>query len=170
MSLFCPNCGSQNVEGTKFCRTCGANLSLVPQALTGQLPDERDPRRRRRRHRDEDRPPNLGHGITKTFMGLGFLFVALSVCFFFPGGKFWWFWMLIPAFGMLGKGVAEIVSAKTALTQLPGHQPTTASMPPRRQTGELPPEPPGYTLPPPSVTENTTRHLDPNKDRYPQSR
>jgi hypothetical protein len=167
--MYCPNCGSQNAEGTKFCRTCGANLSLVPQALTGQLPPEdRYSRRRRKRHGD-GRPPNLGHGITQTFTGLGFLFVALSISLFFPGGKFWWFWMLIPAFAMLGKGVAEIVSARTAWQQSHGNQ-TTANMPPRRQTGELPPEPPGFTLPPPSVTEDTTRHLDPNKDRYPQRR
>jgi hypothetical protein len=167
--MYCPNCGSQNAEGTKFCRTCGANLALVPQALTGQLVDERSRRRGRRRHRDEG-PPDLGHGITKSFMGLGFMFVAFSILLFMPAGRLWWFWMLIPAFGMLGKGVAEIVAARTAWQQTHGNQATPGAMPPKRQTGELPPEPPGYTLPPPSVTENTTRHLDPNKDRYPQSR
>ena len=167
--MFCPNCGSQNVEGTKFCRTCGANLSLVPQALTGQLPDEQDSRRRRKRHRGGDKPPNLAHGITRTFMGLGFLLVALAI-FISPGGRGWWWAMLFPAFSLIGQGVSEIVTAKAALQQLHGNPPTTTGTPPRRQTGELPPEPPGYTLPPPSVTENTTRHLDPNKDRYPQSR
>ena len=166
--MYCPNCGSQNAEGTKFCRTCGANLSLVPAALTGQLPDERDSRGRRKRRRGNS-PPNLGHGITRTFMGLGFILVALAILFS-PGGRGWWWAMLFPAFTLIGKGVAEIVSARTAWQQLHGNQTTTANMPPRRQTGELPPEPPGYTLPPVSVTENTTRHLDPNKDRYPQSR
>ena len=168
--MFCPNCGSQNADGTKFCRTCGANLSLVPQALTGQLTEDRHERRGRKRHRRDEGPPNLAHGINATFMGLGFLCVALSIALFFPGGRFWWFWLLIPAFTGLGRGVAEIVSAKTALNQMKGNQPTTASMPPRRVTGELPPEPPSYQMPPPSVTEQTTRHLDPNKDRYPQSR
>jgi hypothetical protein len=167
--MFCPNCGSQNATGTVYCRTCGANLSLVPQALSGQLSEERGPRKGRKRHREEG-PPNVAHGIHATFMGLGFLFVALSIALFFPGGKFWWFWMLIPSFGMLGKGVAELVSAKAAMKQMQGNSSTTAGMPPRRVTGELPPEPPGYQLPPPSVTEQTTRHLDPNKDRYPQSR
>ncbi|HKP11200.1 MAG TPA: zinc ribbon domain-containing protein [Blastocatellia bacterium] len=167
--MFCPNCGSQNADGTKFCRTCGANLSLVPQALTGQLTDDRETRRERKRRRS-DGPPNLAHGINKAFAGLGFLFAAMCIGLFFPGGRFWWFWMLIPAFGAIGKGVSEIVSAKMALKQMQGKPPTTADMPPRRVTGELPPEPPGFTLPPPSVTEHTTRHLDPNKDRYPQSR
>jgi hypothetical protein len=166
--MYCPNCGSQNAEGTKFCRTCGANLSLVPQALTGKLPEDLDSRRKRRRHRG-DSPPNLGHGITKTFMGLGFILVALAILAT-PGGRGWWWAMLFPAFSLIGKGVAEIVGAKTALKQMQGNQPPTVNMPPRRQTGELPPEPPSYKLPPPSVTENTTRHLDPEKDRYPQSR
>jgi hypothetical protein len=166
--MYCPNCGSQNAEGTKFCRTCGANLSLVPQALTGQLQTE-DRHSRRRRRRELDGPASLAHGITKSLMGFGFIIVALAILAS-PGGRGWWWAMLFPAFSLIGKGVAEIVSAKTALKQMQGNQPTTANMPPRRQTGELPPEPPGYTLPPASVTEQTTRHLDPNKDRYPQSR
>lgn len=163
--MFCPNCGSQNAEGTKFCRTCGANLSLVPQALTGELSNDRSSRRRRRR--EQEGPPNIGHGITKLFMGIGFIFVALGAWRFAPAGRLWWFWMLIPAFTMLGKGISEIITASITLKQMHGIQPTTAAMPPRRVTGELPPEPPAFQLPPPSVTEDTTRHLDPDKDRYP---
>jgi len=37
--MFCPKCASQNVEGASYCRACGANVSLVPQALNGQLPN-----------------------------------------------------------------------------------------------------------------------------------
>ncbi|HKQ04789.1 MAG TPA: zinc ribbon domain-containing protein [Blastocatellia bacterium] len=163
--MFCPNCGSQNADGTTYCRTCGSNLSLVPQALTGKLADDRDSRRKRRRHREEG-PPNLAKGLTHAFMGVGFFIVALAI-FFSPGGRGWWWAMLFPAFSLLGKGIAEIVSVRTAMQHLQNH-PTTNAMPPRRQTGELPPEPQGYTLPPPSVTEQTTRHLDADKDRYSQ--
>ena len=35
--MFCPKCAAQNIEGASFCRVCGANISLVPQALTGQI-------------------------------------------------------------------------------------------------------------------------------------
>src|ERR1051326_6573590 len=34
---FCPKCATQNLDGASFCRGCGANISLVPQALTGQM-------------------------------------------------------------------------------------------------------------------------------------
>jgi hypothetical protein len=47
--MYCPKCATQNTDETKFCRSCGSNLSLVPQALTGRLPEARSGRRR---HRD----------------------------------------------------------------------------------------------------------------------
>ena len=40
--MFCPKCASQNIDGASFCRVCGANISLVPQALSGQLPVAND--------------------------------------------------------------------------------------------------------------------------------
>ena len=36
--MFCPKCATQNIDGASFCRACGANISLIPQALSGQLP------------------------------------------------------------------------------------------------------------------------------------
>src|SRR5262245_63482888 len=35
--MYCPNCGSNQSEGKKFCTICGTNLQIVTQALTGQL-------------------------------------------------------------------------------------------------------------------------------------
>lgn len=35
--MFCPNCGSNQSNRKKFCTACGTNLSLVSQALTGNL-------------------------------------------------------------------------------------------------------------------------------------
>jgi hypothetical protein len=131
----------------------------VPQALSGQLTEDRDSRRKHKRRRDEG-PPNMAHAIHATFMGLGFLFVALSVALFFPGGKFWWFWMLIPAFAMLGKGIAEIVRAN----QLKSSAQISYAAPPQNlpasNTNELRP-------PVSSVTEGTTRHLGVNSETRP---
>jgi hypothetical protein len=51
--------------------------------------------------------------------------------------------------------------------------PTQTAIPPVRNTGELPPQQTQQSLnplPPPSVTEGTTRHLDPVIDRYNEKR
>jgi hypothetical protein len=164
--MYCPNCATKNLEGARFCRSCGADISLVPQALTGHLPESQpvatiDEGRRGRRHKGE---PSMDKAIKNIFSGLGFLAVAI-VLSFTPMGRFWWFWMLIPAFATLGGGVAEYVRFKHAQQQqqrsLPiasrppalGPQPQRAGAElPRRNTAEL-------VMPPPSVTENTTRHL-----------
>lgn len=171
--MYCPRCGAQNIEDSKFCRGCGADISLVPQALTGHLPEKRavghdaegkpydEHGRRIRKSKDA---PRLDKAIANVFTGVGFLLVALSVLLFFPGGRIWWFWLLLPAFGSLGGGAAEYVRFKMSKgeeSKLPGMdsrpsfqpQPARVSALPTRNTSELVP-------PPPSVTEGTTRHLD----------
>ena len=158
--MYCPKCATQNTDDTQFCRGCGANVKLVPQAMTGRLPEAPSGRRR---HRDRDKSANLADGITKIFMGIGFLLVSLAALLFAPAGKVWWFWILIPAFAMLGKGVADIVSVRygpnlTGKTNQP-------AIPRAVNTGELPPHN-EVLFPPPSVTEQTTRQLDPTRERY----
>ena len=159
--MFCPKCASQNIDGAHFCRACGANISLVPQALTGQLPIAppiEDTSRRRRRGRPE-RQPTFDEGVRNVVMGFGFIAVAIALALFGKpiGAQVWWFWMLIPAFAMLGKGISEIVRVNQAKTLPPSNQ------------QQMPYAPPYEALPPPhadelrgpvaSVTEGTTRHL-----------
>jgi len=95
-------------------------------------------------------------------MGIAFLIIAIALSRSIGSG--WWYWMLIPAFSMMGKGVAEFIRLKEKGTQTSiGSMPITRTFPDRpsgaaiggpsaRNTGELVP-------PPPSVTEGTTRHL-----------
>jgi len=161
--MYCPRCATHNIDDTKFCRSCGANLALVPQALTGQLPERGSRRRYRHRHRD-DGPATVEGAITKLFAGIGFLLVSMAVWFFFPGGRYWWFWLLIPAFSILGKGIAEVVSLKLGGGADVRTGPNTLSS--GIQTGELNPNRNEVALPPPSVTEQTTRQLDPKTDPY----
>jgi hypothetical protein len=161
--MYCPKCATQNADDAKFCRSCGANLSLVPQALTGQLPEAPSRRHRHRRDFEHGGPATLANGIMKIFMGFGFLMVSAGAFFFAPAGKIWWFWMLIPAFAMLGKGIAQIVTAKYGRDLAPGVK--QSAMPPAASTGELPPRN-DVLFPPPSVTEQTTRQLDPTTDQY----
>lgn len=93
-------------------------------------------------------------------MGIGFIVVAIALAYM-PMGRAWWFWMLIPGFTILGGGVAEYMRLKHSEQRtLPGAPrapafgpaPQRAEELPRRNTAEL-------VMPPPSVTENTTRHL-----------
>lgn len=172
--MYCPNCAAP-IEGVKFCRNCGANVSLVSQAMTGELPKEppqpdamehaHDWRHRSPWRRDKE--PSMASGIQTAFMGLGFLFVAIAVSRFAPAGHLWWFWLLIPTFAMLGKGVAEIVQARQAQA-LPPPQ-TGRPLPtqePARNTNEFPAQSrPAQINAPDSIVEGTTRHLDPTARR-----
>ena len=161
--MFCPKCAAQNIDGAHFCRACGANISLIPQALTGQLPvaaNEESRSARRRRRRDYDRTPSLDEGVRNVVMGFGFMAVAGALAIFGRpiGAQVWWFWMLLPAFAMLGKGISDIIRANQA-KNLPPASPQPPAMPyatPR----EFSPGSPGELRPPvASVTEGTTRHL-----------
>jgi zinc ribbon protein len=159
--MFCPKCAAQNLDGASYCRVCGANISLVPQALTGQLPYaseeglSRAERRARRRHREV----GLDTAFKNVFMGIAFLFVAMALLFTKIGAG-WWFWMLIPAFAMMGTGIAHYIRYREMqqrqLAPGPLSQPSIPGPPPmrlpHRNTGELASQPP-------SVTEGTTRHL-----------
>ena len=170
--MYCPKCGAQNIEDAKFCRGCGADIALVPQAMTGHLPESRavgyDVEGRPydgtgRRIRKSKEPPRLDKAISSTFTGLGFVLVAFSVLIFAPAGRLWWFWMLIPAFSLLGGGISEYVRYKQSRgeeVKLPGTE-SKKAMPPPARVSALPPRDTSELVPQPlSVTENTTRHLD----------
>ena len=122
--MFCPKCATPNTDGASFCRSCGANISLVPQALTGQLvrPSEQTdladesacavPGRRKR-------PLTLDSAFRSMFMGLAFLLIAIALSRSIGAG--WWFWMLIPAFSLMGTGVAQYIRIREQQNR-PGKQ------------------------------------------------
>lgn len=167
--MYCPSCGIKNLEGASFCRGCGANVSLVPQALTGNLPAEGSrsippdpvpfgPRRGKR----EAGGPRIENAVVPFFMGLAFICVAFALAY--TGmGRGWWFWLFIPAFGIMGRGVAEYLRLRQHERSQPAApRPPSFSTPvqPAPDTGALPPHQPpaGYT--PGTVTEGTTRLLE----------
>jgi hypothetical protein len=166
--MFCPRCGAQNTDDAKFCRSCGTDISLVPQAVTGVLAErlaaEADPRSRKgRRARGRDaKPINIERAVRSFFMGLAFIFVAFAALLWAPAGRIWWFWMLIPAFGMLADGVStylRLAEEKKRPAAQPFYTPPPTAVPPVPRASALPPRNTGEMIPPPSVTEGTTRHL-----------
>jgi zinc-ribbon domain len=156
--MFCPKCATQNVDGASFCRSCGANISLVPQALTGKLPEApveacNDFGLRKSRRSE----PSLEHAVRSLMMGIAFAIISVLIGKYSPGGWTWWYWMLIPAATFLGKGISDLLRMKQANGQAPTiSQPQINSVRPT----ELPVPRTGELMPPvSSVTEGTTRHL-----------
>jgi hypothetical protein len=156
--MFCPKCATQNLEGASFCRVCGANISLVPQALTGQMVQPQPETGEENCTGRKGKPVTLETSFKHMFMGVAFLIISIALSRSI--GAVWWFWMLIPAFSLMGKGVAEYIRVREQEKRM-------AMMPPRmpaiqspqtgpvalpRRTDELRPAVP-------SVTEGTTRHL-----------
>lgn len=174
--MFCPKCGIQNPESGRFCRSCGADLSTVSAALSGDLrPAAKEMTDRR------GRPVSLETAMIKIFTGIAFLLVALYLGYSgLFGAKLWWFWLLIPAFGSLGSGIARYIQVRgqqrdvspviapqgTANTFRPdaGNPALSAADPNFPTAGSGPAASSrGYVtgdLVPPSVVENTTRHLE----------
>jgi hypothetical protein len=150
--MYCPKCATQNLEEARYCRSCGVNLSLVPQALSGQLPETPSSPHDVWKHRKSE--PSMAEGIQKLFMGVGFLLVAI-VLGIIGRGRGWWYWLLIPAFGLLGKGVADVTVAKQRLSNPPQPQ-----VEPSHDTNSVRAADTGELLPPTSVTEGTTKLFD----------
>jgi len=157
--MFCPKCATQNLDGASFCRTCGANISLVPQALTGQMVqppveevvDESCGRRGRKREL------TLDVAFKNIFIGVAFFIIAIALSRTIGAG--WWFWMLIPAFSLLGTGIAQYIRVKEREGRLVAGAPRVQPLMPRRTEEALPRRTDDLRSPVPSVTEGTTRHL-----------
>ncbi|MFN0109190.1 MAG: zinc-ribbon domain-containing protein [Blastocatellia bacterium] len=112
--MYCPSCANPIEDNQKFCRACGANVSLVPHALTGQLPilspEEDETTRHGRRKRRK--LPTIENAVGNLFTGVGFLVAALFVTFWMPRGYTWGWAFLFPAFAMLGEGVGQYLKVK----------------------------------------------------------
>jgi len=151
--MFCPKCATQNLDGASFCRSCGANISLVPQALSGQLIQPQPPltdvdgacRTRRGRELTIEQP------FKSFFMGVAFVIIAIVLSRTIGYG--WWFWMLIPAFLFMATGLAQYIRLQEYAKR------TSLAPPVQRSSVDAPPRTQELRGPVASVTEGTTRHL-----------
>ena len=153
--MFCPKCATPNPDGGSFCRGCGANISLVPQALTGQLtktPDEEEPE-------PERKQLTLDQGFKNMFLGIAFLIIAIALSRTGMGSA-WWFWLLLPAFSLMGTGIAQCIRVREREKRAELQARPASRAFPDRFSAEIA-APPTDELRPPvaSVTEGTTRHL-----------
>ena len=169
--MFCPRCGVNNLDDARFCRACGADISLVPQALNHQLPAgafgvrrvrEREKRGKKERVHKVKEPPTLEKGLQNIFLGVAWL-IIFYVAFFYYGGSFYfWGWLLIPALASFGEGLGQIIRSGRAPRTLPHTAPISPdSFAATTRAGELPAPDTSEIIPAqqPSVTESTTRHL-----------
>ena len=155
--MFCPKCGSQNSDETRFCRGCGADVGNVLAVVDGKPISSVT-----EKHIDL-----YTRGLRGLILGLGFVLVsgasfAISMRLAVLG-------IFAMAFAVifLGTGISRLVQAK-ALRQLrepdhdkhtlaPGQEPYLELPRSIYETDELP-------TTPHSVTDHTTRHLELDPD------
>ena len=160
--MFCPKCATQNAYCASFFRGCGANNSQVPQALNGQplqapvqseemLEEACSTRRGRRRQL------TLDTAFKNMFIGVAFLIISIALSRTIGAG--WWFWMLIPAFSLMGTGIAQYIRIRERDKRTAFAAPRMQQAMPQFDQSALPRRTDELRAPVASVTEGTTRHL-----------
>lgn len=127
--MFCPGCSAASPDGAKFCKSCGMNLTVVTQAVSGSSASV-DPIREREYKRARKK---ISDGIQGAAAGFALTAVAVGVYLFLPGEKLWYgIALAIALAGIVGffRGVGHILDAKV------GHK-LLGATPQVRGTGPL---------------------------------
>jgi hypothetical protein len=163
--MFCPKCGLQNADDTKFCRNCGGNLSNVLAAVEGKIPD----------HLPQSKQNNdlFSSGIRNLILGFGFILISILLLFKLPGNTFYWLLMMIPGIALLASGITRLVKADEPKANIDYQAAERDSFPTLQVNSALPPVQTDYIKPeksnyrtdnlvrePFSITEPTTQHLE----------
>ncbi|HLG16010.1 MAG TPA: zinc ribbon domain-containing protein [Blastocatellia bacterium] len=109
--MYCPNCSTQGVDGAKFCKACGMNLSIITQALNGGVSGP-DPHRDREYKRARKQ---ISDGIHGSAIGLALLVAAALAYVLIPGNVYVVVSTLVLAlFGVikLFRSIGGIIDAK----------------------------------------------------------
>lgn len=171
--MYCPRCAVQNLDDAKFCRACGADIRLVPQALLGNLPFELEQRDEGKvsshRKKKKREPATIDAGLKNIFKGIAFLFIVLVGLWVFRGAFWLTIWFIIPALESMGQGIGQLIRAqqeRAQLTRPPAYEnehvrpAPFAPAPNFKELAHPAPDTAEIVNAPPSVTEMTTRHLD----------
>src|SRR5215467_14241051 len=109
--MFCPTCSSEAAEGAKFCKTCGLNLTIVTQALSGGVITS-DPMRDREYKRARK---SISDGIQGMAVGAALLLAAAGAYLLLPRERLIYIISLAAALGGLVtffRSLGHILDAK----------------------------------------------------------
>ena len=159
--MFCPKCGSQNGDETKFCRDCGVDISnaLTPaKKARGRSLMER----MSTDHMSvaEKQIELFSRGVRGLIMGVG-LFIVSALAFLLTTRLTFPLFMLAFGFLLVGTGISRLIHAR-GLKQLSKRDEPAALSP--GQADYIRPQGSIYqtddlAAQPLSVTERTTTHL-----------
>lgn len=139
--MYCPQCGTQNIEIAKFCRLCGVRIQTSTTSALSQAD-----------------LPNYERSLKKLFIGGMLLIIAIISSF---SGRHLFGWMFVVGFFFIFKGMKQLSQSKVACN-VNGQIASTTPYTDVRQTSQ-PTTYTEYNVPqrstvmPPSVTERTTR-------------
>jgi hypothetical protein len=147
---------------------------LIPQALTGQplqAPPPQEVLEENCGRLGRRRELTLETSFKNIFLGIAFLIIAIALSRTIGAG--WWFWMLIPAFLMLGNGIGQYIRVKNRDERMLAAPQRVGAVMPRHDQPAFPRASDELRSPVASVTEGTTRHLGveaPTRHLEPQER
>jgi zinc-ribbon domain len=149
--MYCPACAAQNIDSAQFCRACGADISFLSKAMTRRLPEKEQ--------------QSAEKGLRYSFIGAGFLLIAIIMLFAAPAPTSWalCFSMLCAAFPLLGSGVAKILYVRRYEQGLGRSTRETQNLT-AQSASQLPPRNTSEIVQPPSITEGTTKILTARPD------
>jgi hypothetical protein len=173
----------KNSETGKFCRSCGTDLTPVSEALSGKPKSKMhefgmiiEPIQPIGPRTKKEKSVSWESMISTSFVGVAFLIISIILGVTgLANASRWWFWLLIPAFAMLGTGLAQYIQLKKSEQKhIPQSEPETVKSFNQTSNANLPPSQTEYVAPdsryktgdlvPPSVAEGTTRHLEINSE------
>jgi hypothetical protein len=159
--MYCPKCGLQNADETKFCRGCGADVSNVPAAI--------EVKRAGDLALAEKQIDLYGSGLRGALIGSGFLFSAAVAFAVSTRTAVLALFFLAFASYFLGTGISRLFQSRALKRLLESREPqqTVATSAPALTDPSKPPpsfyETDELAQLPSSVTEHTTTHLEERK-------
>lgn len=150
--MYCPKCGLQNADESKFCRGCGADLSRVLAIVEGSSPAGRE--------LSEKYVEQFSRGVRGLFMGGGFMVVGVGAYLITTNALPVSLFALLMAFVFLGTGFSRLIHAAGLRRLSQGNAVLTLE---EGRADYLKPAGSIYDTDelaqPMSVTDRTTRHL-----------